>query len=53
MPKRWEPWLYPELQKFDPADRGPALQKAKDAKLDWAENMRMTVAVALTVFLTR
>ncbi|HEX9275369.1 MAG TPA: hypothetical protein VGA51_03090 [Casimicrobiaceae bacterium] len=53
MPKRWEYWLYPELRKFDPADRERALKKAKGAKLDWTEIMGMTLAVALTVFLTR
>jgi hypothetical protein len=53
MPKRWEYWLYPELRKFDPADCGRALQKAKDARLDWTEIMGITLAVALTVFLTR
>lgn len=53
MPKRWEYWLYPELRKFDPADHGRALQKAKDANFDWIEILGMTLAVAFTVFLTR
>ena len=53
MPKRWEYWLYPELRKFDSADRGRALQKAKDTKFDWTEITGMTLAVAITVFLTR
>jgi len=53
VPKRWEYWVYPELRKFDAADRGSALQKAKDAKFDGIEIMGMTLAVAFTVFLTR
>jgi hypothetical protein len=53
VPKRWEYWLYPELQKFEPPDRDPALRKAKDAKLDGFEIMGITFAVALTVALTR
>jgi hypothetical protein len=53
VPKRWEYWLYPELQKFEPPDRDPALRQAKDAKLDGFEIMGITLAVALTVALTR
>ena len=53
MPKQWEYWLYPELKKFEPPDRDPALRKAKDASLDGFELMGITLAVALTVALTR
>lgn len=53
MPKRWEYWVYPELRKFDPSDQDSALRRAKDAKFDGFEIMGLTVAVALTVALTR
>jgi len=53
VPKRWEYWAYPELREFTPAEQDSALRKAKDAKLDGFEIMGVTLAVALTVALTR
>jgi cation transport ATPase len=53
VPKRWEYWLYPELKKFELSDRDLALRKAKDAKMDGFELMGLTLAVALTVALTK
>ena len=53
MPKRWEYWLYPELRKFASSEQDSALRKAKDAKLDGFEIIGVTLAVGLTVALTR
>jgi hypothetical protein len=52
-PKKWEYWLYPQLQQFPLPDRSRALQKAKESSFDAIELIGFAVALVITVSLTR
>ena len=53
MPKKWQYRIYPDLQRFAPAEQDDALRKAKDIALDGFEIMGITISIALVLYVTR
>jgi len=46
-------WLYPDLKKFPPEEREPALRGAKETEFDTLELVGIGVALVLVVGLTK